>query len=198
MGRETSRAGDSRAVILKAAQEAFAAGDGAVEMGDVARRADVSVGLAYHYFKSKSGLMSAVIVDFYDRYDAEVNQTFERGLSWAAREKERLRRVVAFLYADPLAPVMLRRLSGAPEVMAVEAARREGVIALATVNIAKGQAKGEIDPKIDPATAAAFITGGVRQAMAMTIDAPDRPDVDAFTRASWRVIAGSLGLPPEP
>lgn len=99
-----SRPPDSREAILAAARSALEAGGGQIEMNDVARRACVSVGLAYHYFGSKAGLVSALVTDFYDRYDAVVNRHYDDTGGWAARERMRLAEAVRFLF-----PIRWRR-----------------------------------------------------------------------------------------
>jgi AcrR family transcriptional regulator len=185
---------NTRARILEAAEAAFIAGAGEIEMGEVARRAGVSVGLAYHYFGSKAGLLSALIAGFYDRYDAVVNQSYDKGLSWPDRESRRLRDAVLFLFSDPVAPIMLGKLSGDAKVVATEAARREAVIALAVVNIRRAQERGEIDPQIDPAIAAAVINGGLRQAIAQALTDRGSAEPEALSRQLWRLVAGALGL----
>ena len=73
--KPASKRGDAaRARIVTAALKALVEGDGEFEIGDVARRAKVSVGLAYHYFGSKAGLISVLITDFHNRHEAVVNQ----------------------------------------------------------------------------------------------------------------------------
>jgi len=184
-----------RAAILAAAREALVAGDGDIEMADVARRADVSVGLAYHHFGSKAGLVAALVTAFYDRYDAVVNQRFAPALSWPERESLRLRCVVDFLFADPEAPAVLGRLGGSAEVVAVEAARRAAIIEFAARNIRKGQERGAVAPWVDPDFAAAAINGGLREAIAQALRRPDRPEPATFARAAWGFVAGALALP---
>ena len=76
----------TRARLVAAAAEALLAGGGDFEMSQVARRADVSDGLPYHYFGSKAGALSAVVDDFYDRYYAVVNQPLDGSRPWAERE----------------------------------------------------------------------------------------------------------------
>ena len=51
----------TRERLLSAAQEELIEGQGHLEMQAVARRAQVSVGLAYHHFGSKAGLIAAVV-----------------------------------------------------------------------------------------------------------------------------------------
>jgi AcrR family transcriptional regulator len=188
----------TKASILAAAQSCFLAGGGDFEMSEVARTANVSVGLAYHYFGSKAGLVSTIISDFYDRYDAVINHRFEKGMPWSTREYLRLVRLVTFLFSDPLAELMLGRLGGNADVLAVETKRRAASIALGTLNIRKGQQRGEIDPAIDAAIASAAIAGGVRQAVWMALQQEPRMDVLAFSEQAWGFIAGSLALPRQP
>lgn len=192
--RKAKQKADSRSLIFKAAEAAFVEGVGDFEMGDVAKRARVSVGLAYHYFGSKSGLIAALIADFYDRYDAVVNQHFARGLPWGEREYMRLMATVEFLFSDPLATVMLGRLSGSPDVIAAEAERRNAIVALAVVNISKGQERGDIPPDIDPEIAAAAINGGLREAMTMALRRQKRMSPQAFCDQVWGLVAGALRL----
>ena len=55
--------------LIRAAQAELIQGGGLLEMQAVARRAKVSVGLAYHHFGSKAGLIAAVVQSFYDRLE---------------------------------------------------------------------------------------------------------------------------------
>src|SRR5215813_923477 len=81
----------ARERIAAAAMKELIDGDGDFEIADVARRADVSVGLAYHYFGSKAGLIAALITDFHDRHQAIINDTADKTLPWPVREKKRLK-----------------------------------------------------------------------------------------------------------
>lgn len=189
-----SRKQDARSAILQAARDALAAGDGALEMGDVAKRAGVSVGLAYHYFGSKAGLVTALIAGFYDRYDAVANQRADKALPWAARERARLDALIDFLYAADDAPLMLAKLSGDAQVIAAEAARRDALVNLSARNIAQGQADGELPEDIDPDIAGAAIIGGFRLAMSRALAAEQRPDRKRLSDSLWRFIEGALGL----
>jgi AcrR family transcriptional regulator len=62
----------TRERLVRAAQEELIWSHGHLEMQAVAKRALVSVGLAYHHFGSKAGLIAAVVEAFYSRLDAEV------------------------------------------------------------------------------------------------------------------------------
>jgi len=92
-------------------------------MQAVAKRAQVSVGLAYHHFGSKAGLIAAVVEAFYGRLDAEVfNDAGRPPESWANRERRRIGSYIAFHYDHPFAPLVIGALSRAPEVLDVERA----------------------------------------------------------------------------
>jgi AcrR family transcriptional regulator len=185
---------DNRSRILAAARDAFVDNTGAIEMNDIARRAGVSVGLAYHHFGSKAGLVSALIATFYDRYDAIVNQRLDLELPWHVREYTRISEAVAFLFEEPLAPIMLGKLSGTAEVMAVEASRRASIIEGAARNIRYSQERGEIDAELDAGIAAAVITGGLREAVARVLTQPGSMSAEDFMRQAWAFIARVVGV----
>src|SRR5260370_3835046 len=79
----------ARARIVAAALEELVAGDGDFEIGDVARRAKVAVGLAYPYFGSKAGLISAVITEFHNPPAAVFHQSFDEALPCPVRGTDR-------------------------------------------------------------------------------------------------------------
>jgi AcrR family transcriptional regulator len=189
-----NRPDDARTRIVAAALRELVDGDGDFEMGDVARRARVSVGLAYHYFGSKAGLISSLIKDFHDRHEAVVDQHFDSSLPWPVREKARLKASIDFLYADPVAPVVMGKLSSRAAVIAIDTGRRSAVAEMAARNIAQGQRNGFIATAIDPVVAGAAIVGGVNQAVAQAISAPKRPDPAHLAEQLWGFIAGGLSL----
>ena len=51
--------------LVRAAEAELIESNGQMEMLAVAKRAGVSVGLAYHHFGSKAGLLAAVVDHFY-------------------------------------------------------------------------------------------------------------------------------------
>lgn len=161
---------DTRRRLLDAAGEELLAGRGHFEMADVARRAGVSVGLSYHYFGSKAGLLAAIVEDFYDRYDAAVIAPNPLpGGDWGRRERRRLEAMVQFHLSEPLAPFILGSLSREPAVAAVEAARLQKHIQLGAHNIALGQKRGELPPHPDPELLAAMVMGGLRQGIGQAL-----------------------------
>ena len=182
------------AKILAAAERILREGDGELEMGQVAERAGVSVGLAYHYFGSKSGMLSAIIHAFYDRYNQVANQYIDPDILWGVREKRRLMAVVEFLYNDPMAPVILGKMARTSQVAAVESARHEEMIEMAIRNISSGIKRGDIGPHIDPTVAGAAITGAIRSGIMHAMDMRPRPDPAKLTHQIWGMIAGALDI----
>jgi AcrR family transcriptional regulator len=191
------KGGDTRLRILAAAAEALIAGEGECEIADVARAAGISAGLSYHYFNSKAGLIAAVVEAFYDRFEAAVMDINPKpGAGWGERERLRLERMVAFHYAEPLAPVILAKLSRTPEVAAVEAARLARHIELAAHNIELAQARGDIPGDLDAHLLGAMILGGLRQAIGQALSAPKRPGRERLTEQLWAFIAGTARFKP--
>jgi AcrR family transcriptional regulator len=184
----------ARRRLLAVVGEALVEGGGEFEITDVARRARASVGLVYHHFGSKAKLLSALIADFYHRHDAVANQRLDPSLPWAARERLRLKASVEFMYADPLAPIIIARLSGSAEVIALEASHRSAMVDLAARNIAAAQKDGQIASSINSRIAAAAIIGGIRQAVAAALSASNPPPSFRVIDQLWRFIAGGLSL----
>ncbi len=189
-----ARGSETRAHLIAAAGQALIEGRGDFEMGELARRAGVSNGLPYHYFGSKAGALSAVIDDFYDRYDAVVNQDRGGERPWPERELRRLQDLIAFLYGEPLAPVVLGKMSRTVQVAGVEATRQDRLIGLAKRNIEGGQRRGEIPKAIDAGIAAAAIIGAIRQAVTHAFAETKRPDPRSLANQLWGLISGALGL----
>ena len=182
------------ASILAAAEMILRDGDGELEMGQVAEKAGVSVGLAYHYFGSKSGMLGAIIHAFYDRYNQVANQFIDPDIQWGLREKKRLMAVVEFLYNDPMAPVILGKMAHTNQVAAVEVARHEEMIEMAIRNIRSGIRRGDIGSHIDPTIAGAAITGAIRSGIMHAMAMHPRPDPAKLTHQIWGMIAGALDI----
>jgi AcrR family transcriptional regulator len=91
-------------------------GNGHLEMQAVSKRAQASVGLAYHHFGSKAGLIAAVVEAFYSRLDEVVFKDAKSpSEGWADREKRRIASYVAFHYDHPFAPLVIGALSRDPK-----------------------------------------------------------------------------------
>ncbi|HJR89998.1 MAG TPA: TetR/AcrR family transcriptional regulator [Aeromicrobium sp.] len=177
-----------------------AAIDELVEQGDlevaaVARRAGTSVGLPYRYFGSRSGLLGAVLTDFYDRLDDAVMERKFPGDHWMDREHARLVAWVNFLYDDPLTPLALGRGTGDGEVAGIAQEHLRRAISLGTRNMAHGQRNGDVPADRDPALLAAAVLGGVHITVVSALTAERRPDRQAVIAELWRFIAGAIGRP---
>ncbi|MFD2348718.1 TetR/AcrR family transcriptional regulator [Nonomuraea ferruginea] len=149
MERVSDRAGASRRRLLQAAaEELIASGD--VEVAAVARRAGMSTGLPYHYFGTRSGLMSALLEDFYERLIADTVLGHYEGATWLERWRAQVATWVEHMYADPLAPVVLGRMVGDARVAALEAQCFKRVIDLGAKHFAASQAEGHVAERSRP------------------------------------------------
>jgi AcrR family transcriptional regulator len=190
----TRRGAATRQRLLDAAEQELVERDGGLEVASVAARADVSVGLLYRYFGSKAGLIAAVVDAFYDRLHAQVTDVDPApSTDWATRERRRLELSVAFHYRDPLAAVILSRLSREPGVAAVEMRRIGRLVEDAARNVrsASGAARSarrrSADDGRDP-------LGGFRVAMAEALHRPERRARTELTDELWRFVGGGVGL----
>jgi len=186
--RRNAAKNETRELLLHSAMQELMANNGALEIGDVTKRAGVSAGAPYHHFGSKSGLIAAVVDDFYERYDTSVMNVEIAGQHWATREKARVKMIVEFHYSDPLSPIILSRLSRDPTVAQVEARWLSAHIAKGARNIANGQRDGDISNSIDPEFAAAMILGGLRQAIVHALARKPLPRRGALARELWAFV----------
>jgi AcrR family transcriptional regulator len=184
--------------LIRAAQDELIQRGGLLEMQAVARRAKVSVGLAYHHFGSKAGLIAAVVEAFYNRLeDVAFSPSNLRSPNWAGREKERIAAYISFHYDHPFAPLVVGPLSRAAEVLDVEQAFTKRQLAAGAYNLRSGQRAGVIACDLDPRLTIALMIGGIRQALIGALTKAQRPDRRELTEKIWIFIAGALRLPPE-
>ena len=183
--------------LIRAAQEELVHQGGLLEMQAVAARAKVSVGLAYHHFGSKAGLIAAVVQAFYDRLeDVAFNPAKLTSLDWAGREKERIAAYVSFHYDHPFAPLVIGALSRASEVLDVEQAFTKRQLVAGAYNMRAGQRAGVVAADLDPRLTIALLVGGIRQALVGALTKARRPDRHELTEKIWVFVAGALRLPP--
>ena len=187
------RGAHTRKRLLQAARAVLIDCDGAAEIHAIARRAGVSAGLAYHHFGSKDGLIAAVVEDFYARYARVANARYP-GETWSKREIQRTRAVVIFLLEHPFTPTLFGPLSRAAPVVTAERVCMDDLIAHGARNIAGGQTDGDLPRHVDPRLAAAFVLGGMRQAVAAALAGESRPEPVALARQVWILTASSVGL----
>ncbi|MGY4480403.1 TetR/AcrR family transcriptional regulator [Bradyrhizobium sp. USDA 3364] len=186
----------TRERLLAAARDELIEGCGHLEMQDVARRARASVGLAYHHFGSKAGLIAAVVEEFYERLDqAAFGGATLPATSWAAREKARIGAYVAFHYEHPFAPLVIGPLSRAPEVLDVETAFTARQLAAGARMLEAARRDGIVATDIDPDLTIAMMIGGIRQALIGALAGGQRPDPADLTDDIWAFMAAALRLP---
>lgn len=184
--------------LIRAAQDELIHGGGLLEMQAVARRAKVSVGLAYHHFGSKAGLIAAVVEAFYDRLEeVAFSPSNLTSSTWAGREKERIAAYISFHYDHPFAPLVVGPLSRAAEVLDVEQAFTKRQLAAGAHNVRAAQRDGVIPTNLDPRLTIALMIGGIRQALIGALTKTQRPDRQELTEKIWIFIAGALRLPPD-
>ncbi|MCP3756997.1 TetR/AcrR family transcriptional regulator [Streptomyces sp. TBY4] len=188
-----SRGSAARAGLLRAAAQELAA-TGHLEVAAVAHRAGVSVGLPYRYFGTRSGLLIAVAEDFHQRLcQASALRTYDAP-TWAARERSRVRDWIAFLYAEPLAPLMLAGPVGDGEVAAAHTRLLSRLVDLGAANIAHGQATGELEPDRDPELTAAGVLGGIHAMATVALARTPTPPADLVTDQVWAFTRRAVGL----
>ena len=190
------RVAQTRERYLAAARAALLEGDGDFELAELARRAGTSVGLPYHRFGSKSGVIAEVVREFYDGVWRAVNLADFDALDWGVRERERLRRLVEFLYAEPLSRLVISTLGRDPQVAALEGERWVEMIEAAARNLEKAQRRGQIAAELDPALTAALINGGIRHAIGLGLAARPRRSKEAMVEEIWGFIRRALQLAP--
>jgi len=182
--------------LVRAAQEELIQNHGLLEMQAVARRAKVSVGLAYHHFGSKAGLIAAVVEGFYNRLeDAAFSPSKLVSSDWAGREKERIAAYISFHYDHPFAPLVVGALSRAAEVLDVEQAFTRRQLTAGAHNLRAGQRDGVIPADLDPRLTIALMIGGIRQALIGALTSSHRPDRHELTDKIWVFVAAALRLP---
>ena len=186
----------ARERLIRAAQDELIQGHGLLEMQAVAQRARVSVGLAYHHFGSKAGLIAAVVEAFYQRLEeAAFSPARLVSQDWAGREKERVAAYISFHYDHPFAPLVVGPLSRAAEVLDVEQAFTKRQLIAGAHNLRVAQRQGVIPADFDPHLTIALMIGGIRQALIGALVKGQRPDRRELTDKIWTFLTGALRLP---
>jgi AcrR family transcriptional regulator len=185
----------TRERLIRAAEKELIRSHGHLEMQAVAKRAEVSVGLAYHHFGSKAGLIAAVVEEFYNRLDELVfNDARPPSESWADRERRRIASYIAFHYDHPFAPLVIGALSRAPEVLDVERAFTNRQLAAGARMLEAAQRNGFVPHHIAPHLTIALMIGGIRQALIGVLTSGERPDPEKLADEIWAFMVGALRL----
>jgi AcrR family transcriptional regulator len=194
---KTQKGRATRERLLACARDIAIANDGHIEIAWVAEAAGVVPSLVNRYFGSRSGLISALLDDFFGRLRAEVLDLNldDRG-TWAQHERIRLERGVHFHYTDPAAVVIYTQLSREPEVALTENRHIDRVVKRAAANIRRGQQRGELLSSIDPELAGAAMFGAMQRVMVTALGRTPRPRPDRVVEILWRQIAAAVEIEP--
>jgi AcrR family transcriptional regulator len=179
---------------LLAAATTELAQTGSFEVAAVARRAGVSVGLPYRYFGSRTGLMMAVADAFYQRFRESIAMRAYPDPTWAQRERRRITDWVHFLYAEPVATVMLAGL-GEGELATARGRWLREMSRIGARNMAQAQRDGEIPDDRDPEYLAAATLGANNAVVAVCLTRDPRPPAGDVVEQLWAIVAGAVGLP---
>lgn len=181
--------------LLDAAEKELISNGGHLEMAPVAKRARASVGLAYHHFGSKTGLIAGVVDRFYEPLrEIALGDAIPVDLEWPQREHARMKATTDYFYDHQLAPLIAGRLAREPEVLDIEKAHMDQLLALGARNIGQGQKSGFVSPDLDPKVTVAILMGGHRLALDQALLADPRPDRSQLVEQVWRFTAQALQL----
>jgi TetR/AcrR family fatty acid metabolism transcriptional regulator len=166
---ETGQASDTRRRILAAAVDIIDShGEAALRMADVARQANVAIGLVGHYFGGRDGLVAAAqaerfsgtVIDDLARLHELVGDrrsrsdvhaalsALTRELIGPARERRRLARIAA-----------LGAAHGRPELRDQLSASVGDLLDVFTTIVMIGQEEGYVRPDLDPRGIATLVQG---------------------------------------
>jgi AcrR family transcriptional regulator len=193
----TPKGQTTRRRLLDAARDRAIASGGYFEIADVARDAGVVPSLVHRYFGSKSGLVAALVDDYFDRFHAEVlDLDLDQRGDWAHHERLRLEAGVRFHYREPFSVVVYGALARDPEVARREAERIAAVVDRAARSIRKGQKAGELPADVDPGLAGAAMFGAMRLVLVEALTRTKRPPPERVIDVLWRQVAASVHLDP--
>jgi AcrR family transcriptional regulator len=192
----TPRAEATRRALVDAAVAEWSE-TGEVEVAAIARRAGVSAGLPYRYFGTRSGLLIALVEDFYARLAEAAAMRHYDAPSWAQRERRRIEDWVAFLYAEPLAPLVLSGPVGDGAVIAANARLGARLADVGARNIAHAQRAAELPADRDPQMLAAAILSGVHAMAAVALNRSPRSSATTVIEQVWAFVSGAVGVSAE-
>ena len=191
----TTKGKATRERLLAVAMEQAVASKGHVELAEVARQAGVVQGVVHRYFGSKSGLISAMVDDYYDRFHKQVLELYLNDTGdWAVHERLRLRMGIQFHYAEPLSAVLHSTFVRDPVVARKEAQRIDGVVDLTARGIVRAQRRGELPRHVDPELAGAAMFGAMQAVLSRALNRPRRPSPEQLETILWQQVAASVGL----
>jgi TetR/AcrR family fatty acid metabolism transcriptional regulator len=175
---------DKRRLLLEAAIRAFAAkGYHACRVGDIAKEADVSYGLVYHYFGSKEAVLETI---FRETWQAMLEAV--RGIEATGDPaREQLRRVAAIVLGSwklnpDLVRLLVREVARSPQLQREIGEIREAMDALERI-IRSGQERGELRASLEPRLAAWVVYGALEETLTGWVLGRPPADEDAVALA---------------
>lgn len=186
--------GSTRQRLLEAARVEIVNGNGDLEVANVAKRAGVSDGLTYYHFGNKSGLINAIVNDFYSHLDDKVAGVPFEGETWKQREKARVYAMVSLFYEDPVAIIAATRLRTDPAFAQEELQLNDRLEQLGATNIANAQRKGEVDDTYNPLMLASMLLSGVMSGVRVALTtSPPLPE-EKTQQSVWGFVERAAGL----
>lgn len=173
----------TQARILRAATTVFVRNEGRIELEDIAKEANVSMGLLYRYFPSKGTLQAAVLEAYFDRLDQAIWQPIDGMDSYRQQESKRIMLYIAFQTADPVGRIVLTYAGWLPEAQAVLQDRTQRFVALFEASLIRGQDMGGVDEMLDVALVAPMLFSAINTAIAMGLK-HDQIGADRITQAA--------------
>lgn len=184
----------TRELLLKAAREELIAGNGDLEVANVSKRAGVSAGLTFYHFGNKSGLLNAIVNDFYRKLDDSIVAVQFDGETWAEREQARVHAMVEMYYQDPVAVLVATRLRSDPAYASEEAQRAKRLDQLGAKNIAQAQRGGEIDKHFDPLLLVSMLLAGVTSGVCSALSRQPPLPLEEAQQQIWCFVERAVGL----
>jgi len=126
-------------VIDAAMSLALEGGYEAVQMRDVAARADVAMGTVYRYFTSKDHLLAASLVHWVEQLDSRLAQSPAQGESSAARVIDALDRALRAMGRQPTLVGAVFTALASPDPAAIECQQQVSVLMEGIITRAIGE-----------------------------------------------------------
>ena len=126
-------------VIDAAISLALDGGYEAVQMRDVAARADVAMGTVYRYFTSKDHLLAAALVHWVEQLDSRLAQNPAQGASPAERVIDALDRALRSMGRQPRLVGAVFTALASPDPAAIECQQQVSVLMEAIITRAIGE-----------------------------------------------------------
>jgi AcrR family transcriptional regulator len=164
---------------------------GHFEIDQLATAAGCSTGAIYHNFRSKAGVLAAVVGRYNEALGALIppEEMPESRHLWLAALRKTVEAIVTSMWNDPLTPVIVQEtIKEASASAETERWLRLHVEALAR-HLAQAQAAGHVLSDRDVEVLAAGLAGGMRQIMRVFVARSDPLAIATVSRETWEFVA---------